>query len=604
MNRLESLREFVGPERVFWFHFLTTMAGVAGARLGVVLRAGPEQEPGWETIAHWPAQGLNPDDLRAFSGAAGDLAETCVQQGEAIRGRRSQYGPEWCIAVRVTQEGEVGALVVAFQLQGTQEAEALEALRRLRLLAPLPTLYRLRKQVTDSETAVGHFAAVLDLVAALNVHQRFLPVAMTLCNELATRHQCDRVSLGWLENGYVKVIAISRSERFDRKMEAIKKLEAAMEEALDQDEVIVWPEPESQRRVTRSHEAFSQLANVPSLCSVPLRLDGEPVAVVVAERTTQPFVEVEVRLFALYGEMAARRLADLRRTDRWFGARWLAAGREKLRTIFGPRHTLAKLSVAVALLALFLASIIHVDYRVSAPFFLRSEDMSFISAPFNGYLDEVKADVGDEVKKDAVLASLDTRDLLLEEAGAAAERTRFLGEVEKASGMDKPAEMRIAQAQAEQARVKLEIVQYRRSQANIVAPFDGVIVEGELRKRIGAPVKQGEVLLRIARTDRIYVEANVNERDVHHLRDGATGEIAFASAPKHSFHVRIERIEPAAMVKESGNLFAVRCSVAETPERWWRPGMSGVAKINGGRRTLLWIAAHRTIDFLRLQFWW
>jgi RND family efflux transporter MFP subunit len=326
--------------------------------------------------------------------------------------------------------------------------------------------------------------------------------------------------------------------------------------------------------------------------------------VLVCERTTQAFAEVEMRLFALYGEMSVRRLADLKRTDCWFGARWWRAAREKLTALAGPQHTLAKLLGLLAVVTFILLAVVRVDYRVDAPFFLRTEDLTFIAAPFNGYLDEVKVDVGDEVKKDAEMASLDTRDLLLEEAGAAAERTRYLGEVERASGADKPAEMRIAQAQADQARVRLEIIQYRRSQAKIVAPFDGVVVEGELKKRIGSPVKQGEVLIRIARTDRIYVECNVNERDIRELRLGTGGEIAFASAPKHKFAVRLTRIEPAAQAKESGNTFAVRCAVEGLNESWWRPGMSGVAKLDAGRRSLLWIIAHRTVDFLRMQLWW
>jgi RND family efflux transporter MFP subunit len=356
--------------------------------------------------------------------------------------------------------------------------------------------------------------------------------------------------------------------------------------------------------VTRAHEKHSASAHVPYLCSVPLRLEGEPVAVLVAERATQPFAEVEVRLLALYAEMSARRLVDLKRTDGWFGARWLVASREKLTEWLGPKHTLAKAIGAFAILAAIVLAVVRIDYRVDAPFILRAEDMAFIAAPFNGYLDEVKVDVGDEVKKDGVMASLDTRDLLLEEAGAAAERTRYLGEVEKASGADKPAEMRIAQAQAEQARVRFEIIQYRRSQSNIIAPFDGVIVEGDLRKRIGSPVKQGEVLIRLARTDRLYVECHVNERDIRELQAGVGGQIAFASAPKHQFNVRINRIEPAAQAKETGNAFVVRCAVEGSRETWWRPGMSGVAKLEAGRRTLLWVITHRTVDFLRMHLWW
>lgn len=601
---MEQLRKFAGPEHVFWFHLLTTMAGVANARLGVILKAGTEENAGWEVVTRWPAQGVDEAGLRTFAAAAVELAVPSVQQGEILRGTRTAGGIEWYLAVRVTEQGEPGALVLALQLANAAENEAVSAVRRVRLLTPLQTLYHLRQHAAESETAVGHFAAVLDLVSALNVHQRFLPVAMTLCNEIATRHQCDRVSLGWLENGYVKVAAISRSERFERKMEMIKNLEAVMEEALDQDESIVWPETTEPSMVTRAHEKHSTAAHVPFLCSVPLRLEGEPVGVLVAERGTQAFEDVEVRLLALYAEMSARRLADLKRTDGWFGARWWMTTRERLTEWLGPRHTVAKAIGALAILLALVLAVVRIDYRVDAPFILRAEDMAFIAAPFNGYLDEVKVDVGDEVKKDAVMASLDTRDLLLEEAGAAAERTRYLGEVEKASGADKPAEMRIAQAQAEQARVRFELIQYRRSQSNIVAPFDGVVVEGDLRKRIGSPVKQGDVLIRIARTDRLYVECHVNERDIRELQAGVGGQIAFASAPKHEFNVRINRIEPAAQVKETGNIFLVRCGVEGAREPWWRPGMSGVAKLEAGRRTLLWVITHRTVDFLRMHLWW
>jgi len=32
--------------------------------------------------------------------------------------------------------------------------------------------------------------------------------------------------------------------------------------------------------------------------------------------------------------------------------------------------------------------------------------------------------------------------------------------------------------------------------------------------------------------------------------------------------------------------------------------MSGVAKINVGKRNIMWIFTHRTIDYLRIFFWW
>ena len=117
-----------------------------------------------------------------------------------------------------------------------------------------------------------------------------------------------------------------------------------------------------------------------------------------------------------------------------------------------------------------------------------------MSAPFDGYIEEVKVEVGDRVEQGAMLATLNTRELLLREAEAIADRARYLREIEKARAVEKIADMRVAEAQAEQARVKLELLRFHRNQATLLAPFVGAVVEGDLRKRIGAPVKQGDVL--------------------------------------------------------------------------------------------------------------
>src|SRR5690606_6443687 len=144
---------------------------------------------------------------------------------------------------------------------------------------------------------------------------------------------------------------------------------------------------------------------------------------------------------------------------------------------------------------------------------------------------------------------------------------------------------------------------YRLRQSQLTAPFPAVVIEGDLRQRLGAPVRQGDPLFKLARLDRLYVEAEVNERDVHEILDRTNGEIAFLAQPKRKFPVRIVRVEPAAMPKEGETVFLVRSEFATPPEPWWRPGMSGICKINVDRRTLIWILTHRTIDFLRLFLW-
>src|SRR5204862_5076124 len=141
-------------------------------------------------------------------------------------------------------------------------------------------------------------------------------------------------------------------------------------------------------------------------------------------------------------------------------------------------------------------------------------------------------------------------------------------------------------------QARLNLVRYRLERSEVKAPYDAVLVEGDLRNRVGASIDQGEALLRLARTDQLYAEAEVNERDIHDILGKTTGEMAFVSQPRKKYPIKIERIEPAAIPKEGKNAFIVRCDIVNQPEPWWRPGMSGICKINVGPRRLVWILTH------------
>jgi multidrug efflux pump subunit AcrA (membrane-fusion protein) len=306
----------------------------------------------------------------------------------------------------------------------------------------------------------------------------------------------------------------------------------------------------------------------------------------------------------LLGDHVARRFDEMKRRDRWWGARLLAAFREKAAVLFGPEHTGAKLAGIAAAVALGILFFGRMEYRVEATFILKSDVIAQLPAPFDGYLDEVSIRIGDPVTKDQPLLALDTRELLLRESAAIAERQRFLAEAQKAESDNSVAEMRIAQASAEEARARLDLARYHLLKAKVLAPFDGFVVEGDLRERLSSPVKQGEVLVKVAKLEQMYAEVAMPERDVHEIHAGQTGVLAFASRPQFAFPVKIERVEPVAEVREKGNIFVVRADFGSRPEAWWRPGMSGICKVSVGSRNLLWIATHRTMDFLRLNLWW
>ena len=135
-----------------------------------------------------------------------------------------------------------------------------------------------------------------------------------------------------------------------------------------------------------------------------------------------------------------------------------------------------------------------------------------VSAPFEGFLGEVRVLKGDTVKAGQVLATLDRTELALEVSAAQADQVRFEREEQEARSSRKLGDMQVAEARAAQAKAKLEILELHLGQSEVKAPFDGVVVEGDLRERIGAPLKVGDALFRVARIDRMSMGVGVEVR--------------------------------------------------------------------------------------------
>jgi multidrug resistance efflux pump len=609
LAELLRLRRFTGPPAEFWSGFLAAASSLVGACRGVLILRDSKQPEQWKKLGDWTDNGHADRSTLTFTRQLTEIADRCAQGKNLIVPLDVAAAPStknFALAIRLQLFNSEQVCIAVFLVLDATELQAQEALLRLQLIADTPASYQQNQLAFQAQTDVEKFASTLDLMVLVNAEKRFLSAALALCNGLATRYGCDRVSLGWVDHGYIKLQTISRTERFDRKMAAAKALEVAMEESLDQDEEIVWPAPEGTSLITRDHEKFSRDQTSGNICSLPLRLDSKPLAVLTCERQGKVFTPVDVQQLRLTCDQAIRRLSDLKQRDRWFGARWASQAREKLAPVLGPEHTWAKL-LALAITASLIVLMLPIwKYRVEGNFILRSDDVSYLTAPFEGYISKVSVRPGDPVKRGDVLLNLNTVDLELEESSANADLNRYLREAEKAGGAKPPqlADMVIAKALAEQARARLDLVRHRLEQSALKAPFDGVMVEGDLRQRVGAPVKQGEALFKVARLDPMYVEAEINERDVHRISDKSKGEISFVSQPKSKFPIRIDRVEPAATAKKEGNVFIVRAALEKRPESWWRPGMSGLAKIDVDTRSLFWILTHRTVDFLRLWLWW
>ena len=607
MEELSALRQFTGAPRDFWPRFLDAAAKLAAADVAVLLLGNPAKDGAppqgarWTKIGDWNSGSGLSKARTQFTSQLEPIAErgltgNFVEQTDAA-------GGIFTVAVRLKLLNAADEVIFAVQLKDFTDAAARESLLRLGLVADVPAAFQQNLAAQKARGDVEKFAAVLDLNVPVNEATHFLPAALAFCNGIATRFRCDRASLGWLEGGYVKLRAMSRTEQFDRQMAAAQVLEAAMEECVDQDEEILWPPPEGVTTVARDHEKFAADQKSGNVCSLPLRLDGKVVAVLMCERQAAAFSAAELQQLRLGCDQVTRRLSELKHYDRWFGARWAAHTREYFAGWLGPEHTWSKVTAIFIVLVLAALFLVRVTYRVEGNFILRSDSAEYLTAPFDGYIDQVFVRAGDLVTNGQPMLTLNRAELLLDQSGALADVARYQRESDKARASGDIAGMRIDDALAQQSQARLDLVRYRLDHAVIKSEFNGVVVEGDLRERIASPVKLGDAMFKVARIDTLYAEAEIPERDVKEILGKSKGEIAFVTQPKLKFPVTIQTVEPAAVTKKDGNVFLVRLKPDGAAATWWRPGMTGLCKLSTEKRTLFWILTHRTADFLRMKLW-
>lgn len=608
-----ALAGFDGPVQSFWAQYIQTVGQSLNARRVLLLASGIGQP--WQALAQWPADAPEwPGDgdsvLQLISRVDPDqpALESFSQGGHALAMRlpKAPAAPNQVVAVVALHATDFGAASSEL-LTWAAQAALVPADYAKRCAARDNATSKAAESEQDADLSHQPHAErlyqILRLSIQLSQQEQFLQMAYELCNALAVRFDGDRVSLGWVHPPYVRLTAISHVEKFDPQSTISRALESAMEEAADQSGELVYPLTADSRKVNRAHESYALMQGVSSLASVPLR-DGDKVkGVLCLEKRQGTWTEDELWELRLIAQTTVRQLADLHERDRWWGDKARMAFKRWYDESLSPRHSAKKLAAGASIFVLLVLILLPWAYRVDATLTLRSKDLLFMPAPFDGYLRQVHVEIGDKVEAGQVLVQLDTRDLVLEESMAEADVMRYSHEAEKAQAARQLAEMQINFARQEQSASRLALIRHQLAHAQVTAPRAGVVVEGELKKNLGAPLRKGDLLLKLAQTDDNYLELEIDQIDVHEVKVGSTGEFALVGRPDQRFAIKLDRIDPASTLREGRNVYLARAKVQDGIPSWWRPGMGGTARIDAGYRPLIWVLTHRTVRFLRELFW-
>ena len=450
----------------------------------------------------------------------------------------------------------------------------------------------------------GNAGLALQITARALSQDSSAEAATSVVTELATRLSCERVSIGFREGRELKLYALSHSARYESRQNLIKRIEAAIEEAVDQKETLFYPATDKSTFMLQAHDELAKNHGGSFICTVPLIHHGQVTGGVIFERNsaapafTPETIELCEQLAALFAPILEfRRLNDRPLSEKT---------RELLKSaasgVFGSGHLGLKFVVAVSVLAVMTLTMVQWNYKVSANSVLEGTVERVITAPEEGYIKDAPARPGDLVSAKQTLATLDDRDLKLEKLKWSGKQKQIRKEYREAlAGRDR-SQIGILRTQLDQAQAQLEILEKKLERTVINAPIGGVIVSGDFTRALGSPVERGQIMYKVSPLDHYRVLLDVDESDVAELSVGMKGELTLSAAAEDSFEIVVDKITPVSEAGDGANYFQVEASLVETPQ-FLRPGMQGVSKIEIGERRLLWVWTHKLVDWLRLKLW-
>lgn len=585
--------EFFGA----WLSLLCSR--VERAHAGLLLVAEPEGEGSFTVATAWPDRQRDLQYLGATAQRA--LTERCGVIAAADGGTKLEAGAH--VAYPVEVSGRLCAAVV-LDIAGGTPADLQAVLRQMHWAGAWLVDHFRQRVLAAREAELDRVAALNELMATGLQHRHSQPSALAIANDLAARLRCDRVSVGFENAGRIVPTAMSHTAAFDVRSDLVRTIGDAMDEVLDLGVPVAWPVPDDDELGAIAHAEAARKLQVQALLSVPLLANGATFGALTLERNMGPaFSAAETRIACTLGVMLGSVWAVQRAGERSPLQRARERVRSALAATLGPRHPGLKLLLAVGAAVVVGMTLIDADHRVSARTVIEGSVQAAAVAPFEGYIAESTVRAGDMVTRGQQLARLDDRDLKLERARGRADREQLQLKFQGAMAASDRSTMGVVAAQISQAEAQLSLAEEKLARATIIAPFDGLVVSGDLSQSIGTPVEQGKLLFEVAPVEGFRVVLQVDDREISFLAPDQRGTLVLSSMPDQKLPFTVKTITPVATQHDGRNVFRVEALLDSGLASRLRPGMEGIGKVTIGERSLVWIWTHGFVEWVRLASW-
>lgn len=576
---------------------------IPGARLAAVLVESQEAQT-YVPMAVWPEASPNMSRLAkvvetSLRERRGVVLEASHEQLEAVDLPASSKGQFTQLSYPLVLEQRIVA-VVSIEADCTHN-DVNQIFKQIYWGSAWLTSLFAGRELQEAVIARGRASTILELLAIALRHGKLQQVLFETVNELRQRLDCTKTAIGLVNHANIKLFALSEAATFEKHTTLSQAYLHAMEEVHDVGKLIQY-DHETPNQSYPMHQSLAQISGADFIMSCPLYEGGLVIGALVLERTTKAFDANDAIWIESFSEMVAPIVSQRKKAEQPSIIRLIDEGEMVLGKLFGPKHLVWK-TVALSLVILALAlKFIHLDYRVTAKTVIEGEVQRAISAPFDGFVKQSLVRAGDTVKQGQLLASLDERDLLIERSRWSSERDQYENRMRESMATHDLVAIQVLRAQLNQAEAELSLVNKKIDHSKLVAPFDGLVVSGDLSQQISTPVEIGKKLFEIAPLSSYRVILQVDEREIRHIKIGQHGQLVVTGITGEPMPLVIQKITPVATAQDGKNFFRVEAKISEASKRL-RPGMEGVGKVETGSRSLWWILMHSFSDWLRVTLW-
>jgi len=444
---------------------------------------------------------------------------------------------------------------------------------------------------------------VINSIAHVLGERDFEHAALRFVNLMGQYLDAERVVLGFVKNAELAIHSESDSSGHSKKHELVKLTTQAMQEAMDQQESVLWPPLDDHNRVTHAHSKLSSEGGQRALMSIPLVDKESCYGTVLFDRPAdQPFGKEEQLTAEALTNFVGVVLEEKRQSCLPLYAYIFRSFKNQLSFFIGSGHLVRKVVLFSLVCMSIFFSVMPGTYNISADAVIEGAELRSIVAPYDGYLQSATLRAGDTLKKGELLAELDTRQSRLQLMSWVSQEATSRRKYEDALAKNERTQVQINDAQSKRAQAEIELLEYQISQAVMQAPFDALIVSGDLSQRIGALVRQGDVLFELSPSNRFRLAMYVDEFRINDIRQLQTGRLVLAALPDQKFAFKVTRINPMTEALEGSTVYRVEAEFDNKSEML-RVGLEGVAQVYVDERLLITIWTRSMIDWMKLQLW-